>query len=94
MNLTAKRSRNARLSCVHGPANTGHPMGEPGLFQLRIWRQLAGGFHASAQRVDDEQTHHVARPDEMARFLTDTALSGANPDDNKQCGNPSAPTID
>jgi hypothetical protein len=42
---------------------------DPEIFIVRIWRQLAGGFRASARRVDDEQAHFFTAADEVARFF-------------------------
>lgn len=44
-------------------------MTDPEVFIVRIWRQLASGFRASARRVDDDQTRYFSEPDEVARFL-------------------------
>jgi hypothetical protein len=44
-------------------------MTDPEIFIVRIWRQLAGGFRASARRVDDEQVHFFTAADEVTRFL-------------------------
>jgi hypothetical protein len=53
-------------------------MNDPELFVVRIWRQVAAGFRASARRVDDEETHLFSRPDELTRFLaTPTQASAA-----------------
>ena len=62
-------------------------MDEPDLFVVRIWHRLAGGFSASVRRVNEEETHHFAQPEELTRFLTaagaqgtalDEALKGAS----------------
>lgn len=45
-------------------------MTDPEIFIVRIWRQLAGGFRASARRVDDEETHHFSQPNDVVRFLS------------------------
>jgi hypothetical protein len=54
---------------------------DPELFVVRVWRQLASGFHASVRRVDQEQTHHFSQPSEIARFLSEatTTDSAARP---------------
>jgi hypothetical protein len=54
-------------------------MTDPELFLVRIWRQLAGGFHASVRRVDGEETRHFSKPDEVTQFLCDTAAQGQSP---------------
>lgn len=56
-------------------------MTDPEIFIVRIWRQLAGGFRASARRVDDEETHHFSRADDVARFLGGRAEPNALSDD-------------
>ena len=48
-------------------------MNDPELFVVRIWHRLAGGFRASARRVDEEETHHFSQPEEIARFLSAAA---------------------
>ena len=56
-------------------------MSDPELFVVRIWRQLASGFRASARRVDSEEVHHFTQPDEVARFLSAAAEPDAGPND-------------
>lgn len=58
-------------------------MTDPEIFIVRIWRELASGFRASARRVDDEETHHFARLDDIARFLATRVESGADADDTE-----------
>lgn len=65
-------------------------MNDPELFLVRIWRQLAEGFHASVRRVDAEETRHFSRPDEVTRFLCG-AVSNANPADAPPCAAAPAP---
>ena len=48
-------------------------MTDPELFIVRVWRQLAGAFHASVRRVDGDETHHFSQPGEVARFLVEPA---------------------
>lgn len=45
------------------------------LFVVRVWRLLEGRFRASVRRVDDEETRHFSRPDEVTQFLSDAAAS-------------------
>jgi hypothetical protein len=54
-------------------------MSDPELFVVRVWRQLAGSFHASARRVDDEQTRHFSQPDELTRYLSAAADGAPDP---------------
>ncbi len=46
------------------------------LFIVRIWHQIAGGFRASVRRVDEEETRHFSRPEEVTRYLA----TAGNPD--------------
>lgn len=55
-------------------------MTDPEIFIVRIWRQLAEGFRASARRVDDEETHYFSQPDDVARFLRGRVESKADSD--------------
>jgi hypothetical protein len=48
-------------------------MTDPELFVVRVWRRLEGRFRASVRRVDEEETRHFSRPDEVAQFLSDAA---------------------
>lgn len=48
-------------------------MADPELFVVRVWRRLEGRFRASVRRVDEEETRHFSRPDEVAQFLSDAA---------------------
>ena len=52
-------------------------MTDPELFVVRVWRRLEGRFRASVRRVDDEETRHFSRPDEVTQFLCDAAASPA-----------------
>jgi len=64
-------------------------MNEPDFFVVRIWRRLASGFHASVRRVDDEETHHFAQPDQVARFLS--AAPQASAESDREQADPTAP---
>lgn len=48
-------------------------MTDPELFVVRVWRRLEGRFRASVRRVDEEETRHFSRPDEVTQFLSDAA---------------------
>lgn len=56
-------------------------MTDPEIFILRVWREHAGRFRASARRVDDDETHHFSQPDDLARFLGGGAEPGAAADE-------------
>ncbi|MGH6624637.1 MAG: hypothetical protein ACREBN_11720 [Burkholderiaceae bacterium] len=59
-------------------------MTDPEIFIVRVWRQLAGGFRASARRVDEEEAQFFSRPDDVATFLStavDPAASDAQGDE-------------
>jgi hypothetical protein len=63
---------------MHNLVNASLAMNDPELFVVRIWRQVAADFRATARRVDDEETHLFSRPDELTRFLaTPTQASAA-----------------
>lgn len=47
-------------------------MTDPEIFIVRIWRRLAGGFRASARRVDEEEPHFFSQPEAVARFLAES----------------------
>lgn len=55
-------------------------MVESELFVVRVWRQLSSGFRASVRRVDEDQTHHFSRPEEMALFLASAPVPRADTD--------------
>ena len=59
-------------------------MNDPELFVVRIWHRLASGFRASARRVDEEETRHFAKPDELTSFLADAGRPDADPDKTTQ----------
>ena len=61
-------------------------MSDPELFVVRVWHRLVGGFRASVRRVDDEQTHHFSRPEEVVRFLA----SATPPDEPSDPVDPTA----
>lgn len=48
-------------------------MTDPELFVVRVWSRLEGRFRASVRRVDEEETRHFSRPDEVTQFLSDAA---------------------
>lgn len=48
-------------------------MTDPEIFIVRVWRQLAAGFRASARRVDEEEAQFFSRPEAIARFLGERA---------------------
>ena len=52
-------------------------MTDPELFVVRVWRRLEGRFRASVRRVDEEETRHFSRPDEVTQFLSDAAAPTA-----------------
>ena len=52
-------------------------MTDPELFVVRVWRRLEGRFRASVRRVDEEETRHFSRPDEVTQFLSDAAAPAA-----------------
>ena len=49
------------------------------LFVVRIWHRIAGGFRASIRRVDEEETRHFTRPEEVASFLASVGEQGPDP---------------
>ncbi len=52
-------------------------MTDPELFVVRVWRHLEGRFRASVRRVDEEETRHFSRPDEVTQFLAGAAAPAA-----------------
>lgn len=52
-------------------------MTDPELFVVRVWRRREGRFRASVRRVDEEETRHFSRPDEVTQFLFDAAAPAA-----------------
>lgn len=58
-----------------------HELQESELFLIRIWRPIAGGFRASARRMEDEETRYFSQPDEVARFLVSAVESKAHAND-------------
>ncbi len=44
-------------------------MAEPELFIVRVWSAAAGDFRASVRRVDEEETRHFSRPEDVTRCL-------------------------
>lgn len=84
----AKRSRAYLLvQALEALASTRRLMTHSELFVVRIWHQIAGGFRASVRRVDEEETRHFSRPDEVTRFLT----TAAKPDSGS--GDAASPAI-
>lgn len=59
-------------------------MDDTEVFVVRIWHRSAGGFSASVRRVDEEETHHFAQPEEVTCFLTAAAKPGATLDEAAQ----------
>jgi nucleoside-diphosphate-sugar epimerase len=53
-------------------------MAESELFVVRIWRQIADGFRATVRRVDGDETRQFSRPEDVTRFLVDTANNGGS----------------
>lgn len=49
-------------------------MTDPEVFIVRIWRQLASGFRASARRVDDEEARFFSRPEDISRFFSSSEV--------------------
>lgn len=52
-------------------------MTDPDIFIVRVWRQLASGFRASARRVDEEEARFFSRPEAVARFLSNAEDASA-----------------
>ncbi len=67
-------------------------MTDPEIFIVRIWRQLAGGFRATARRVEDEETRQFSQPEEVTRFLSAAVAPTTPTDDAAHANTPPATT--
>jgi hypothetical protein len=56
-------------------------MTDPEVFIVRVWRQLAGAFRASARRVDEEEAHVFTAADQVVRFFEQGGRTNASATD-------------